>query len=63
LQGFFEMQVIGALIAICGFCGFFAFAPSVVDPGAGRAAVVRSRYAAIFGSVASLAIMAVGTHV
>jgi hypothetical protein len=51
----------GALIAIFGFCAFFTFAPSVVEPG--RFPAAGSRYAAIFGTFASLAIMAVGTHV
>ena len=55
------MAVVGALIAIFGFCAFFTFAPSVVEPS--RLPVGRSRYAAIFGSFVSLAIMAIGTHV
>jgi hypothetical protein len=57
------MAVMGALIAVFGFCAFFAFATSVVEPGRGRLAVTRSRPAAIFGTFASLAIMALGTHV
>ena len=55
------MAAVGALIAIFGFCGFFTFAPSVVEPG--RLPVVGSRSAAILGAFASLAIMAIGTHV
>jgi hypothetical protein len=55
------MAIVGALIAIFGFCGFFAFAPSVVEPG--RLPVAGGRYAALLGSLASLAIMAIGTHV
>ena len=55
------MANVGALVAIFGFCAFFTFAPSVVEPS--RFPVVGSRAAAIVGTLASLAIMAVGTHV
>jgi hypothetical protein len=54
------MPAIGALVAILGFCAFFTCAPSVVDPG--RLPVIGSRSAAIFGTFASLAVMAIGTH-
>lgn len=55
------MAAMGALIAIFGFCAFFTVAPSVVEPA--RLPVLRSRPAAILGTFASLAIMAIGTHV
>lgn len=55
------MDYSGGLIAIFGFCAFFAFATSVVDPS--RFPVLRSRIAALFGTIASLAVMAVGTHI
>jgi hypothetical protein len=55
------MAAVGALIAIFGFCAFFTIAPSVVEPG--RLPALRNRPLAILGAFASLAIMAIGTHV
>jgi hypothetical protein len=61
LEGVPEMAAVGALIAIFGFCAFFTVAPSVVEPA--RLPVLRNRPAAILWTLASLAIMAIGTHV
>ena len=54
------MAAIGALTAVVGFFSFFVSATSVVDPL--RFPVIHSRLAAIFGTIASLAIMTVGAQ-
>ena len=54
------MAAIGVLTAIVGFFSFLLSITSVVDPL--QFPVIHSRVAALFGTVASLAIMTVGAQ-
>jgi hypothetical protein len=54
------MTAIGLLTAVFGFVAFFASVASVVDPL--RLPVIHNRLAAMFGTIASLAIMTVGAQ-
>jgi|NGEPerStandDraft_6_1074524.scaffolds.fasta_scaffold63506_2 hypothetical protein len=54
------MAAIGFLTAIVGFFSFLLSTTSVVDPL--QFPVIHSRVAALFGTVASLAIMTVGAQ-
>jgi hypothetical protein len=54
------MTEIGLLTAVFGFFTLFACATSVVDPL--RLPVIHSRVGAVFGMIASLAIMTAGAQ-
>jgi hypothetical protein len=56
----FEMATIGVVTALVGFVAFFLSTTSLVDPL--QFPVIHSRLAALFGTVASLAIMAAGAQ-
>ena len=54
------MTAIGLLTAVFGFVALFASATSLVDPL--RLPVIHNRVGAVFGMIASLAIMMVGAQ-